>query len=346
MLRRSLLVLLLAAGFVLAIVVSHRDGGGRPPATPRSAQREPSEATEAARLEAPLLPTSAPGPSAEREVAKPTMPAEGGASSAEAAVAAPQLAELRGRLLFEDGAPAAGVAVRVHGWQGNHERASRFGLPETWEDPQGVTGPDGRFSLRFDPPRAFQFVLDAKTPGFAEASWRWSEIRQGEVKDLGDVALLRGGAIEARVVDAGGRALTKGWTVYAEVPQDPGFSEGRENTRVIAHMPEGSGVFRLEDLPAGPATLTAHSDLANWIEGPTVEVRAGETTQADIPYSGPDNSRRITVVTFSRPFHVVDAESSTIHLYGAGSEVRTAQKIPGSSQSHSFDDLPEGAYRI
>lgn len=90
-------------------------------------------------------------------------------------------------------------------------------MPDDWEDLGADTDQDGRFALRFEPPRAFQFTLDAKTPGYSEASRRWGEIPPGDVVDVGEVTLLRAGVIEGQIVDGNGNPLTgPGWMVYAD----------------------------------------------------------------------------------------------------------------------------------
>jgi hypothetical protein len=330
------ILVLLALGAVLLLVLGEREAP--PPVEPSAAPNgEPAPPREeiagsagasAAELELPVDESDAP---VEREAAP--APEE------------PRLAELRGRLVRADGSPVAGASLAMHGWGANHERQMRFGLPGDWVDPRARSDAHGRFVLRFDPPRAYQFTLHARAPGFAAASWRWSEILPGEARDLGDVTLQRRGAIEVRIVDASGATLTEGWSVYAEsAPRSAG--EGRDDTRACAPRADARGVFRVEDMPPGPTVLRADSRIANGIDGPTVDVRAGETVEAEIRYTGPDNARRITVITFALPFHVVDAGAESIHLVAPDGTRRTAKHIPGSSQSHSFDDLEDGAYRV
>jgi len=78
-----------------------------------------------------------------------------------------------------------------------------------------------------------------------------------------------------------------------------------------------------------------------------VTLGSGKRLTVDIVYAGPDNSRRITVTTFSRPFYVMnDPEPEHIKLTLPSGEVRTAERIAGSSQSHSFDDLEPGVYAL
>ena len=286
------------------------------------------------------------GDPARESNARTTSAAPRARSSAPAAVDAP-LAEIKGRCLLPNGSPASGVAIALHGWEANEERVIRHGMPEHWEDPATTTGADGRFSIRFDPPLAFQFVLDAQMPGYASASWRWSEIKPNETKDLGDIELVRGGTIVGQIVDAKGNVQKGDWTAYAESAGNiGGAAGGRDSTRVHVQVDPVTGSFRLEDVPPGTTKLTAYSRIANWIEGPTVEVRAGETAATQMRYDGPDNNTRIVVVTFTQPFFVFTHDVQGILLRGPGIEPRHAAKIAQSSQSYSFDDVPPGRYTV
>ena len=107
-----------------------------------------------------------------------------------------------------------------------------------------------------------------------------------------------------------------------------------------------TGKFRIEDMPVGPVKLKAYSRLAGWIEGPVVELKAGEETQVEILYTGPDNSRRIVVIPTSRPFFTFEREIEGITLRGEGIEPRQAVRAESSPQFYSFDDLPPGRYTI
>jgi hypothetical protein len=297
------------------------------PAPPAAVESAP-DAADAQRVEATAQPerTSVPAPAAQ--------PAE------------PLLAELRGRFVLEGGAPAAGAKILVHGWESNNERVLKYGRPkEEWKNRTAECDADGCFTLRFDPPRAYQFTLEASYAGCVTAHWRWGEIEPASKKDLGETLLPRGGAIAGRVVDAQGRSTRDAWQVYADA-LGVSKGDGSDASRAYTAADKETGQFRLEGLPPGQVELKAHSELANWIEGPKVEVRAGETAEANIQYTGPDNSRRITVVTFARPFYTFDSDVDEIVLSAPGMEPRKAQKIARSSQSFSFDELEPGSYSI
>ncbi len=271
------------------------------------------------------------------------------ASSSEAAIApAPELrtqCELRGRFTIDGGAPAPGVQLSVMGWEANDELVLKYGAPKDWQEPTGASDDSGLFALRFDPPRAYQFVLTATLPGWCDARWRWSEIEPGSIVDIGTVELVRGGSIRGRIVDSKGRALSKSWMVYAEsLNADP--ATHRVSTRVYGPPDGVTGEFLLEGIPSGKARLSAQSQIANWIEGPIVDVNAARESRADILYTGPDNDSRITVVTFCKTFDSFAFHVAEVQLSAPGFETRTATKIAGSSQSFSFDDVPPGTYTV
>ncbi len=334
----SLAIVLLAVWFATRSNDALHDASASADASRVPTERSAAPAVEPLEIAAPE--PSAPPPSraeveeAAQHESKPESPAPG-----------ETLAELRGRFVLPDGRPASGVALRVHGWEANSERVMKHGRPLDWTHPETTTDAEGRFTFRFDPPLAFQFTLDATLAGYANVSWRWSSLPPREVTDVGEVTLLRSGLVRGRVVDARGVAAPGGWIVYGEALGTKG-GEGRDTTQVRASTDPVTAEFALEGLPPGPAMLKLYSRIANWIDGPRVEVRAAEEVTADIVYDGPDNSRRIVVITFNRRCHVFsNPASGSIVLHGAGEE-RTAKRIAGSSQSWSFENLEPGAYDI
>jgi hypothetical protein len=255
----------------------------------------------------------------------------------------PASTEIRGRFLVE-GRPVDGVQLALIGWPASEERLIEQGDPGDWRNPQPViTGNDGVFSIRLDPPPAYQFALDAKLEGFGGVSWRWDQLSADGVHDLGDVILARSGCIEGSLVGADGAPLVGTFYVYAEGLSEP---EGSAvvATSVEAMVAPGTGRFRLEDAPAGRVELSVHSELTGWFEGPTVIVRGGETTETLILYSGPGLEGRIVVTAFSEPFFRFLPEEGSVKLYRDGRLVGPARKLPGSASTYAFDNLEAGAY--
>lgn len=256
------------------------------------------------------------------------------------------LAELRGTVHLPGGAPAAGAEISVEGWEANEERTLQFGLPQSWEDLIGTVSRDGSFSLRFDPPRAFQFVLSIKAQGFGEATWRWSELAPRSVTDVGRIVLRDAGVIEGRIVDASGAARPGEWSVHAESSVSTPGPDG-DQARVFARVDPLSATFRLEDVPIGRVELSAYSQLTNWVDGPIVVVEKDRILEADIVYRGPDRSRSIAVSTSTSPFHIFGhGEEGTIAVVGRDGHRRAAKKIPGSSSTWSVEDLEDDSYTV
>jgi len=316
----------------------------RAPATPTlddpplSAAAAPGE-THATGTGAVAIPSSE-APAEARTAREPSAPAPGSVVALDSTSC-----EIRGRLTFPGGQPAAGVALAVHGWGRGQDALLRYGEPDDWVDPGSESDAGGSFSLRFVPPPAFQFTLEARAPGHARASWRWSEIAPGATLDVGEVELPVGGTIEGRMVDAQGVPLVgEEWAVFGTTV-GLARSGGRRETQVDAAVDPETGTFRLTDVWPTQVELRANSPMANWIRGPLVAVRSGETSTADLVYAGPGNARRITVVTDCSAFPVMNSPAvEHVRLTGPAGETRTATKIPGSTQSFSFEDLPPGSY--
>lgn len=253
------------------------------------------------------------------------------------------LAELRGRMLLPDGAPAAGVTLHLRGLRTGRE--SQYGSPTDWADPEEVTDADGRFAIRFDPPGAFAFQLEAKLTGFAAVSWSWQFLPPREVTDVGEVTLSPSGRVRGRVVDHAGEPVAGDWTVYGQAAPPP-RSEGRTATRATSTVDPATGGFSLVDLPPGRTRLSARSSVTGGFDGPEVEVRAGTEVAADIVYRGADSSRRIVLTTVNRTVYALSEVSpGSVVLHGPGGP-RVAQREPGLGQRWNFESLEPGVYDI
>lgn len=341
--------LALLAAVVLAIAaalyVSTRPPTPTEPPTETPAADAPDEPTEEPDL-AELADAEQPEESrstAEVEAEPTTVAAE---APTEAAPAEDDLAHLVGTFLLADGSPAAGATVQFRGWTANSEREQKYGRPENWENFEVTTDAEGRLDLAFDPPRAYQFVLDVSVEGHAELSWRWSTIEPRSTTDVGTQTFTRACTVRGRVVDADGAPTGIAWFIYGDSNARTSGAGG-DNTRVRAPVDVNTGQFELKGVPPGAVSLKAYSKAANWIDGPTVRAKLDEIVEADIVYEGPDLSRTITVTTFCRGFHIFNTprEGRILARAADGTEYEGAE-IKGSSQSFVIEDLPPGSYTV
>ncbi len=259
---------------------------------------------------------------------------------------ATELAEIRGRFLFSERTPASGVALQLIGLLGDLVAARTRDVPSQELDLRTTTDTDGRFSLRFAPPTGFHWSLRGKLAGYAQMGWLWLEVPPGKVIDLGDTLLTRAGTIVGRLIDTEKRPLTGPWTVHAESSLAPDGRNG-DRTRLRVEANPDSGEFEFIDVPPGAVELKAYSEVANWIEGPIVQVRSGETTETEIIYGGPDYKRRILVWPSCSPFHAIDDPApGTILLHTPQGRTLTAEPAPGTFGAWSFEDLDPGTYTV
>jgi len=262
---------------------------------------------------------------------------------ARVSLADPRSCEIRGTFVLPGGAPASGVQLWLLGAEGNPELVRQYGLPKDWEHVEGATAEDGSFRLRFVPPRAFQFFLEGHLAGYCSPRWRWSRIEYNQVVDVGTIALVRGGSVRARVVNAEGRRL-KGWIVYAKEAREPEF-DGRDLTRVIDGRCDSNGEYLLENLPPGPVAVSAETALTDSITCPTVEVRAGEVTEVELRYLGPDTKSRIVVEIITPLFHGLSVQIDEVLLRAPGVEPRTSGRLARGA-SATFDGVAPGRYTV
>jgi hypothetical protein len=255
---------------------------------------------------------------------------------------------LFGVFVDEAGAPVDGVALSISGWQGNAERAKRFGLPQNWQNPAPVTtGADGKFSLSFVPPRAFQFTLDANAPGLGRVGWRWGEIEPGKELDLGTVTLEPEAILVGHIVDAAGNLQIAGWNVSATLSSGARSARlgGRDSVMARATIDPTTGQFRIEGLPPGALQVRANSGTTR-IDNVTVTTKKGEETFVELRYSGPDPGRRLVVMLRSRPFLGVRPEPGTVHAIAADGTRHMLTQVPTSTAEWHVPEIEPGDYRI
>lgn len=341
----SLALLASAVGIWWVLAQSPSGGGGDDGARSESARTAAADGADA------LVPTDrdGPDPDATRVAAEtPPGPVVDAASGDEAPEASTddEVVRITGRLLLPTGAPAPGAELLVHGWSGNEERRERHGLPEDWQDVEATTDADGRFELRFVPPRAFSFELDATLDGHVDLSWRWFELMPGAHEDVGEHRFAPAASIVGRVVDEEGQPTGVEWRVIAtSAVQGQGEAKAAHRQNVVADLETGR--FELNGLPEGPVELEGDCDAGASIEGPPVQARLGETTEVDLVYRGPELGNTITVISLCRPFHSFfePVDGRIVATDAAGVEFE-AVKVEGRTQLYRIDGLQPGNYTV
>jgi hypothetical protein len=106
-------------------------------------------------------------------------------------------ATLRGRIISAEGAPVAGVLVRV---------TETGGRPEPVE---ARTGPDGRFEVENVPPRDGWLHLSHRDRPTDRVYY--GNLSPEETRDLGDLRLSRLFTFRATITDDAGRPVPTGW---------------------------------------------------------------------------------------------------------------------------------------
>lgn len=296
------------------------------------------------------------------ESASPTRAARaaGGASSgartsdARPPVAAPSTATardpdsrttLRGRLVDEDGAVVPGGSWSLCAWRTVGPELTPPPPPITWQDRSGPAGPDGRFEVVFEPPTDLQFRIGVEADGFAVTAREWDTLAPGATLELGDLVLVRAGAVRGRILDAQGRSLGgEPWEVVVQGVGRP------DEILALATADPVTGSFVCECVPHGVHELTARSPLSRELAR-IVEVEAGRTTLSDLEYDGPDLGRRIAVPMRCGLFVTRRPGPTSVHLEGADGtpgpaatrlELAPRRFFPGVV----FDDVGEGPHVV
>jgi hypothetical protein len=297
-------------------------------------------------------PAMAPAPAAvlesnpQVESARQSAPADNAVPAAAPApltTATVGLARIVGQLLDGSGAPLASGSVNFAGFPANADRIRKHGNPSNWRDLELFTDTQGRFEIRFDPPPAFQFSLKLTAQRHAGLSWRWSEFEAGQQLDLGSVQLALAGSIRGVLVDAAGQPCRGGWRVSAN--SAAGYRDERMPVGASTTPDALSGEFRLGDLAPGMWKLSASTALASNVEGPKVEVLAGQESEARLVYSGPALDRTILVRVQTQPYHGFAAPKVEVQLLRGSEPIPAASADPRQASSQQrFENLEPGSY--
>ncbi len=184
----------------------------------------------------------------------------------------------RGRIVDPEGRPVPGARVEAFGFQGwvtsmSRRDFLRRGLV-AWST---ETDAAGRFVLPEAPRDGLRFVLRFLDPDLAPRQLVNLPTVPGRTRDLGDVVLESGYAIEGRVLDERGAPIG-GAVVRVHPASSVGFGRSAPDPLPMAPATTGDdGRFRLDRVPAGRVRL--HADApgaeARWsglVDGDTGDV--------------------------------------------------------------------------
>lgn len=257
-----------------------------------------------------------------------------------------ELAGVRGRV-FADGAPVAGARVFLQRHLAPGERREVDGFRSRLEpiDLEPVTtGADGAFVLT--PRVAARFVLVAERDGFARTERDLGEIDpERGIADL-QLALVRGGAIEGRVLVGGGRSAAG--TIVAFDRQDGhprSVRADREGRFRVEHLTPGpwlvrridrdlSSTFRYGSFSSGS---NGSSDDENFPS--TCDVVEGGTTRFDLDVR--DEASALLDVELS--LDGAPAIGWRVAAWPASAVGRPASAAAGSTDAHGALRLDVGA---
>jgi len=269
-------------------------------------------------------------------------------TTAKPAQASARQTRIIGRLIHSTN-PVAGCTLHLTGFAANDERLKQFGNPTDWKNLTATTDAEGRFTLSFDPPGAFQFILEVQCSNYGPEGWRWSQLDAGQTIDLGDIALLAAGTIRGVVVDGSGTPVPGAWQITAQPDKpDPFLTMG--NPRMLrdvrAVATPATGTFELLNVASGPTKLRAIHPLGVQTKSLGLEVTAGSTQEVQLVYEGPQVHRRLLVELRIEPwaqfFPLVDRKPAVYLNHPAGE--RQGTKIPNAISMVEFDDLDPGVY--
>jgi RNA polymerase sigma-70 factor (ECF subfamily) len=323
---------------------------------PTSVENTPVAAPILDALETSVAADAQPESARSELESEPSTSTEGGSSSAagtaaSSAASTGELVQVRGRLLLPNGAPAVGVPLRLSARPANDDLVARFGVPESWTGPTPApTDVEGRFEVSFEPPRAFQFSLEARPNGFVPVGWRFSAHDPDPLLELAPVQLERAATVVVNVRDASGADLRSGWSVSVRPAEfdDDFFDEYREESVYVpVEWSDAHGAFVADCAPAGPVSVSASHLL-----GPSIRTdalaRLDEVTVVQLLYDGPDLARRIAVVlSGSRVAQRFPPQADKLRLVAASGARRSFSTHDARATGRYWiDDVEPGVYVV
>jgi hypothetical protein len=186
-------------------------------------------------------------------------------------------AQIRGRVLHDDGSPAIGAEFVLT----STEYRYRDAISHEW---RAVANGDGCFVIEWLP-TPYVMTLQLHESGFERAAWQWTQLDASCPVDLGEIVLQPGATIHGRfLIDDNHLPARSLWRISAwtmsrfadEVAIAVGASVARDAT---------TGEFWISDLPGGKVRLSAtRFDFDS--SASEVQVEAGESIERDVLVDG------------------------------------------------------------
>jgi hypothetical protein len=249
---------------------------------------------------------------------------------------------LTARFVDAQGRPVADAKATLNGSSTDPTAEAKAGVAAKPEKLETKSDEDGRLALSFSPHPGFEFFFTVSAPGYAKMTWRFRNLRPGARLDLGEIRLQGGGTIVGSLLDPAGKPVPGGFYVMARLQGERNAGADREPTYEYGVPEKGRTDFRVENLPAGLYEVEPYLHAAGWVESAKqrVTVVEGQETRCDFVYEGPALDRRIRIITFVRPFHVLNPEPEHVKLTTAGG--RELSGVDGGIQSIDFEDVTDG----
>ena len=186
---------------------------------------------------------------------------------------------LTGRVLYEDGRPAAGIPVRGEG--------------PPMRLPGAVTGADGRYSIGSIPEGDYQVIASPSSSEFPAACHDRIAVTEGGTTEVPDLVLTTGGFVEGLVVEAETGEPVEGATISAGHLPMPGTVASTDDR----------GRYRLH-VQAGRRIAITVSPPPSYLREPqtgVVKVAKGKTVTADFSIRKGLSVSGLAVDTEDRP---------------------------------------------
>jgi len=140
----------------------------------------------------------------------------------------------------------------------------------------GFEGADGVFTVETDGPGTFAVEVSAE--GYAAHRFSPLELKVGEVRDLGDVALGSGGGVAGEIRDAAGNAVP-----YTRI----NLLSQKLETNEDEPFTDFDGRYEMKGIPPGTYTVFAVSPRHPLCMVRGVRVEEGKVARADIAFADP-----------------------------------------------------------